>query len=250
MKILVIGAAGNTGITLVRMAMAEGLQVSALVRNEAEFKARLQQMQLPAPEIIVGNATDPALVSHACNGQKAVINAAGNVTDGQQFVELFDAVTGAVEAGLGGNGRYWTFGGAAALDVPGTDTMTTTLPKVPALFNAHARNFARLKASPLSWSMLCPGPMIPASDGQPHAGLRLASDCWPVPRPGVTRYLPRMATSLAFKRAIPELTICYEDAARVILDNLAADSPYVKRRVGIALPIGIRQNKDLSELTR
>jgi len=127
--------------------------------------------------------------------------------------------------------------------------MTMTLPKVPALFRAHATNFSRLEASELKWSMLCPGPMIASADGQPHTGLRVSVASWPIHRPAITQYLPRIATSLAFKRAIPKLTICYEDAARVILDNLTLASPLVRRRVGVALPPGIKQTKDLSNLT-
>ena len=47
---------------------------------------------------------------------------------------------------------------------------------------------------------------------------------------------------------MPELTICYEDAARVILDNLSHDSPLAKKRVGVALPPGIKQTKEISSV--
>ena len=48
---------------------------------------------------------------------------------------------------------------------------------------------------------------------------------------------------------MPELTIAYEDAARVILDNLAHDSPLAKKRVGVALPKGLKRSKDIQNLT-
>jgi hypothetical protein len=42
------------------------------------------------------------------------------------------------------------------------------------------------------------------------------------------------------------LTISYEDAAEVILDNLSKDGRFSRRRVGVALPLGLRKkyNKD------
>ena len=198
MKLLIIGATGNVGAALLRMAMSDGLDVTVLVRDREKLLSQLEGGHLPAPPSIqVGDVMDEACVSRACAGQDAVINAAGHVADGERFVQLIDAVTRGVEAGLGRNGRFWCFGGAAALDVPGTDVMTVDLPGVPENFRPHASNYARVQASALNWSMLCPGPLIPAADGQPHTGLRVSTDSWPVPRPGITRYLPRIATSPA-----------------------------------------------------
>jgi hypothetical protein len=42
---------------------------------------------------------------------------------------------------------------------------------------------------------------------------------------------------------MPEMTITYEDAARVILDNLDTSGPYSKSRVGIALAKGHKLHK-------
>ena len=49
---------------------------------------------------------------------------------------------------------------------------------------------------------------------------------------------------LAFKQKVPELTITYEDAAEVILDNLSKGGRFSHRRVGVALPPGLRKHKD------
>jgi hypothetical protein len=43
---------------------------------------------------------------------------------------------------------------------------------------------------------------------------------------------------------VPELTISYEDAAEVILDNLSKNGRFSRRRVGVALPPGVRNYKD------
>ena len=249
MKILVIGATGNTGIALLKLGMAAGHQLTAFVRDRQKLEKMLQVNDLHVSAIVVGDVSDSHLIEEASQGQDAVINVAGNVVDGEKFVQLVDSVTTAVEAGLGAGGRFWFFGGAAALDVPGTDTMTVNLPKIPQVFRAHEQNLRRVKASTLKWSMLCPGPMIASGNGQPHTGLRVSANQWPVERPRITKHLPKIATSLAFKLAMPQMTVCYEDAARVVLDNIEPTSPLVGKRVGIALPVGVRQTKDISAVT-
>jgi putative NADH-flavin reductase len=50
--------------------------------------------------------------------------------------------------------------------------------------------------------------------------------------------------AFAFKQKVPELTISYEDAAEVILDNLSKSGRFSRRRVGVALPLGLRNYKD------
>jgi hypothetical protein len=55
--------------------------------------------------------------------------------------------------------------------------------------------------------------------------------------------LPRIALSLAFKQAIPRMTIYYEDAAKVILENLGRNGPFSRKRVGVALPHNQRRFK-------
>jgi uncharacterized protein len=85
--------------------------------------------------------------------------------------------------------------------------------------------------------------MIDAPDGKSTGDLRLSEDQWPVERAAFTYFLPRLALSLAFKQKIPEMTISYEDAAEVILDHLAPSGRFSKKRVGVALPIGLKRHK-------
>lgn len=249
MKILIIGATGDTGQRLLKLALQEGHEVTVYIRNESKLEAQSGDDAGPDYKVIVGDVFDRASVVQACRDQQVVINAAGNVGDGELFETLVQSVSQAVEEGLGAGGRFWFFGGAGALDVPGTSKMTVNLPKVPALFRAHERNYHSVGSTSLNWSMLCPGPMTGAADGKPHQGLRISTDIWPVPRPAVTRLLPPIATALAFKLKMPEMTIAYEDAAKVILDNLDQDSPLAKKRVGVALPPGMKRSKDIQSLT-
>jgi putative NADH-flavin reductase len=177
-------------------------------------------------------------------GHDVAINAAGNVTEGSTFTQLVQTVVDATITSLGEGGRLWLFGGAALLDVPGTHIMGVDLPKVPKVYEAHRTNLDALRRSPLDWSMLCPGPMIASENSKPTGNLRLSVDEWPLTRPGYTYVLPRLALAFALKQKMPELTISYEDAAEVILDNLSKGGRFSHRRVGVALPRGLRKHKD------
>lgn len=67
-KLLIVGAGGRTGGILTRLAIADGHQVTALVRNPAAVS------DVPGPHrTVVGDATRPAVVGEAVAGQDAVI---------------------------------------------------------------------------------------------------------------------------------------------------------------------------------
>jgi hypothetical protein len=77
----------------------------------------------------------------------------------------------------------------------------------------------------------------------------VSAEEWPITRPAIFNYLPKAMTSILFKVKMPELTITYDDAVSVLLDNLLSDSRYSNKRVGVALPVGLRGNKDISNLS-
>ena len=239
MKIFLLGATGNAGQRILRAALARGHEVTAMVRDETKLPS---SPNLRATRGIVDKSPDLARVMV---GHDVVINAAGNVAEASAFTKLVQTVIDATTASLGEGGRLWVFGGAALLTVPGTRLMAVDLPRVPKVYEAHRTNLAALQRSRLDWSMLCPGPMIASENGKPTPNLRLAADEWPMARPTYTYVLPiRLALALAFKQKVPELTITYEDAAEVILNNLSKGGRFSHRRVGVALPPGLRRHKD------
>jgi putative NADH-flavin reductase len=193
--------------------------------------------------VAVGDISKSADLAKVMAGNDVAINAAGNVTEGATFTQLVRTVIGSTIMGLGEGGRLWMFGGAGVLNVPGTHIMAVDLPKVPRVYEAHRTNLNALQRSPLDWSMLCPGPMIASQNGKPTENLRLSVDEWPVVRPAYTYVLPRLALAFAFKQKVPELTISYEDVAEVILNNLSKNGRFSCRRVGVALPSGLRNYK-------
>jgi putative NADH-flavin reductase len=242
-RLFLLGATGNSGRRILRLALDRGHEVTAFVRDPNKLRDILRQRFPQSLRIIVGEINEPAELARAMVGHDAVINAAGHVTQGDHFTALVGNIIRQTLKSLGTGGRIWQFGGAAVLDIPGTDMMAVDLPMVPKIYEAHRINLNALRTSTLDWSMLCPGPMIDAPKAEPTPGLRLSVDKWPVQRPGYTYLLPKVALAFAFKRMVPELTISYEDAAAVILSNLDQNGRFSDRRVGVALPVGLRNFK-------
>jgi putative NADH-flavin reductase len=242
-KILLLGATGNTGRRILRLALQQGHDVTAFVRDETKLESVVDRPLPSSLHVLIGDISKSADVARVMVGHDVVINAAGLVREGSAFTQLVQAVIDSAIATLGERGRLWLFGGAAVLDVPGTRMMAVDLPKVPKIYEAHRTNLNALRKSPLDWSMLCPGPMIASENGKPTKDLRVSVDEWPVTRPAYTYVLPRLALAFAFKRRVPEMTISYEDAAGVILDNLPKGGRFSRRRVGLALPAGHRHYK-------
>jgi len=243
-KIFLLGATGNSGRRILRLALQQAHEVTAFVRDETKL---LNLVGRPIPQdlhVSVGDISKSVDIAMAMVGHDVAINAAGNVMEGSSFTQLVQTVVDSTITSLGEGGRFWQFGGAAVLNVPGTHMMGVDLPKVPKVYEAHRTNLGALRRSPLDWSLLCPGPMIASVNGNPTGGLRLSVDEWPVTPPAYTYVLPRLALAFAFKQKMPELTISYEDAAEVILDNLSKSGRFSRRRVGVALPPGLRNYKD------
>jgi uncharacterized protein len=244
MKIFLLGATGNCGRRILRLALLRAYEVTAFVRDETKLVAVIGGPMPPNLHVSIGDIMKSLELATAIVGHDVVINAAGHVEEGSTFTELVQTVIDSTMTSLGEGARLWQLGGAAILDVPGTHIMGFDLPKIPKVYEAHRTNLNALRRSPLDWSVLCPGPMIESENGKPTRELRLSVDAWPVPRPAYTYFLPKLGLALAFKQKVPELTISYEDAAEVILDNLSQKGRFSRRRVGVALPPGLRNYKN------
>ena len=243
MRLFLLGATGNSGRRILRYALELGHPVTAFVRNQSKLLEILGRHIPKGLHVIAGDIDKSAKLAGAMVGHDVVINAAGHVTEGDRFTRLVQNVIQQMENSLGAGSRLWQLGGAAVLDVPGTNLMAVDLPMVPKVYEAHRSNLDALRKSSLDWSMLCPGPMIEAPDGEPTKGLRLSVEQWPVQRSTYAHLLPKAALAFAFRRKVPELTISYEDAAGVILSNLDQNGRFGRKRVGVALPVGRRNFK-------
>jgi len=243
MRLFLLGATGNSGRRILRFALDRGHEVTVLVRDTSKLLALIGTSVPERLKVVRGDLGNASQITAAMTGHDIVINAAGYVTEGATFTRLVQTAIDAASAALGEGGRFWQFGGAAVLDIPGAGIRGVDLPMVPKVYEAHRTNLIALERSKLDWSMLCPGPMIEAPDGKATPGLRVSADQWPMARPAYTRLMPQVTLALAFKQAVPELTVSYEDAATFILDNLAKNGPFSRRRVGLALPAGMRNAK-------
>jgi putative NADH-flavin reductase len=242
-RLFLLGATGNSGRRILSFALHRGHELTVLIRDRAKLLRLIDGAAAPNLNVLVGDIDNSTEMKSGMCGHDVVINAAGHVAQGPAFNRLVQNVVDSASEALGEGGRLWQFGGAAILDVPGTDIMAVDLPMVPKIYEAHRTNLMSLQKSFLDRSMLCPGPMIEAADGKPTDGLRLSVDQWPVERPVYTYVLPRTILAFAFKQKIPELTVTYEDAATVVLDNLDKSGRLSRRRVGLALPPGLRNCK-------
>jgi len=241
MNVVVLGAAGNMGRRLVRAGLDAGHRVTALARSRARLEQALGQLEGVA--VIDGDVEDAATLDRALDGQHAAVNAALTVMDGERFTRACAGIIAAAERRLPSPGRLWLYAGAAALTVPGTGLLGVDLPGVPGQYQLHAANFRALARSTLDWSLICPGPMVPAAGAAPRADLRVSVDVMPFEVPGWLTRAPRVGLSLLFKRRLPELIVTYEDVARLVMTHLEPGGPYSRHRVGVALPAGERGKK-------
>jgi hypothetical protein len=176
-------------------------------------------------------------------GQGALINCAGHVADGDAFVALIDRLATAVESlPVAEQPVCWFLAGAAILDLDPSGRRGVDLPRVKSTYWPHRVNFERLGRSPLDWRLLCPGPMVDeAALGLER--LRVSIDAVPVQVPAYARALPAAMVLPLFGSLIPQMIVPYADAAAVMLANLDRANAMSRRRVGLALPVGMRGRK-------
>jgi putative NADH-flavin reductase len=241
-SVAVLGATGNFGSQVARQVIARGWNLSVLVRMPEKLSPELtSRANVTIADLSEVPAADLAVFFE---GHDALLCCAGTVTEGQRFVTLIDHVVSAAEI-VRPEARpvCWFMAGAALLDLDDNGRRGVDLPKVRDTYWPHRLNFERLQRSGLDWRLLCPGPMV---DG-PAIGtdqLRISIDILPAPLPTLAQFLPSPLLLPLFTAKIPEMIISYADAATVMLNNIARRGPMSGKRVGIALPPGMRGKKE------
>lgn len=241
-SLALLGATGNLGRHVARQALADGWALSVAVRNRGRLDAEVAA-GAQVTELDLTLASREQIASFA-DGRDAFVSCAGVVTEGEAFVRLVDRVVAALESLPPGRRPVcWFLAGAALLPLDGTGRLGVDLPKVRDTYWPHRENYERLQRSSLDWRLLCPGPMVE----QPAVGLRrlrVSLDSLPAPLPAIARSLPAPLVLPLFAMKIPEMIIPYADAASVMLANVDARDPMSRRRVGVALPAGMKGRKD------
>lgn len=241
-SIAVLGATGSLGSHIVRQATSAGDSLSVLVRSPRKLT---HEVASRAQVLIADLFTIPtATLAQFAKGHDLLVSCAGVVTEGEKFVALFDRIVSAIES-LPSQARplCWFLAGAALLDLDTNGRRGVDLPKVRNTYWPHRANFERLLRSDLDWRLLCPGPMV----NQPAIGidrLRISIDVIPVKLPAIAKRLPAPLVLPFFAARVPEMIVPYADAASVILANAARGGPMFHKRVGLALPAGMRGKKN------
>lgn len=235
MKVMVLGAGGKLGLRLVESGLAKNHDVTAAARNPELFSRAWAGRSQAMVRVIQVDVTNPAQLEAAMAGHDAIVSAAGNVADGQRFVDLFDRVTTSAERVFGGDRRVWMLAGAGLLDIPNAGRIGIGLPFVPALYRPHLENWRRLERSQLDWALMCPGPLVPADGPRLPAALSVSTDALPFDVGAWARFAPPVALSLMMKAKLPQITVSYEDVAEIIIGSLTPRDRFSRKRVGVGL---------------
>jgi putative NADH-flavin reductase len=237
-RLLILGATGSLGRHVLRQALAAGHVVTVFVRTPSKLPAEVRE-RVSVHTGDLGAAVPPDLVT----GQDALINCAGHVADGETFVGLVDRLVTCVDLLRPSEQPVcWFLAGAALLDINSSGRRGLDLPGVKSTYWPHRANFERLSRSRLDWRLLCPGPMV----DDPALGLErmgISLDTLPVDIPASAQALPDSQFVQVFASLVPELIVSYADAAALMLANLDRGNPMSRRRVGLALPVGMRERK-------
>jgi Putative NADH-flavin reductase len=240
-KVLILGATGSLGGYVTQQAISANHEVSVVVRTPSKVPSELRErVVVHQADLASASVTSLAAILQS---HDVVINAAGQVTEGQVFVDLIARIVAGLES-LPVRDRpvCWFLGGAALLDLDDRGRRGVDLPLVASTYWPHRANFDRLRQTALDWRILCPGPMV---HQQPVglARMRISLERVPVQIPSSIRFLPRALVLPFFVQRVPEMIIPYADAATLILANITTSGEMSRRRVGLALPVGMRGEK-------
>ena len=92
MKIFLLGATGNSGRRILRLALQRAHEVTAFVRDETKL---LSLVDRPIPlnlHVSIGDISKSADIARVMVGHDVTINAAGHVTEGSTFTQLVQTV--------------------------------------------------------------------------------------------------------------------------------------------------------------
>ena len=99
MKMFLLGATGNAGQRILRLALQRAHEVTVLVRDETKLLSLVDRPIAPNLHVSIGDMSKSADLAGVMVGHDVVINAAGNVTDGSTFTGLVQTVVDATIVG-------------------------------------------------------------------------------------------------------------------------------------------------------
>jgi len=211
MKLTVLGGTGRIGRLVAEQALAEGHDLTLLVRDPLKLGPIAEQVR-----VVAGLVSDPAAVRDAVAGADAVITALGpdgNTAD--QVVALRDGMRTLIEAMRDTGARRIVNLSGAAVDAPGDHKpiVDRLASRVVRLVSGHVvaakqAEFDELLASDLEWVAVRP-PLV--TDG-PHtgryrSGLDVLHPGARISRADIADFMLAQATEPTYLRAAP--FVCY-----------------------------------------
>ena len=88
MRLLLLGATGNSGRRILRFALDRGHQVTAFVSDQNKLTEIFGPSLPQGLQVVVGDIEKSSELNEAMAGHDIVINAAGYVTEGDRFTWL------------------------------------------------------------------------------------------------------------------------------------------------------------------
>lgn len=234
-KVIVFGATGAVGSCLVDEGLAAGLDLSVFIRDPRKLALQHSPQAVSRLKVYVGDIHDTGAVSRAMSEHDTAVDAASSHVP-EEFLAIRRSIVSAARQTLQPPRRIWVFGGLPGLLVPHTETPGTDLPGMPALFRAHGPVYETLKDSGMDWTFICPGPMYRAGRRGIPGRLDVTFDVMPYRVGPWTKLLPRIAHPFIMYSHLRELATAYEDVACLVMNNLAPNGPYSRRRIGVVDP--------------
>src|SRR5215469_7503117 len=114
-KIFLLGATGNSGRRILRLALQRDHEVTAFVRDETKLLSLVDRSIPPNLHVSIGDIAKSTDIARVMVGHDVAINAAGSVTEGSTFTQLVQTVVDSATISLGEGGRLWQFGSASVL---------------------------------------------------------------------------------------------------------------------------------------
>lgn len=178
MKIIVFGANGKTGKYVVEEALAEGMQVTAFVRNEQAMTLQHENLR-----IVVGQATNATDVKQAISGHDAIISCIGGpgMKASTTITDITKNITTAMQET--GVNRLAAIASAGIHDeLPGITGKLISM-FLKNTLNDHKGAFAQIQASGVNYTVARPvsltdgaftGKYREAETGVPPKGMNIA----------------------------------------------------------------------------
>jgi len=162
MKIIIFGATGMVGKQLVKQSLNKGHHVIAFGRNVHTAGFPDNEML----QIIQGALFDQQQVFDALKNCEAVLSALGGASDGNDKTRSLGMKNIVEQMTRSNVSRIVAVGGMGSLNVADDDDIILNTPSYPKQFlpvgKEHYKAFEYLKASELSWTMVCPPDIIDA----------------------------------------------------------------------------------------